>query len=82
MLQSCRINPNCTWCVLELPKNIVQSLPEPISKEDTNELSNLVDLIVATGSQNNIQRALQSGTPTLGVGVGNVPSIIDESARS
>ncbi len=62
------------------PKNIVQSLPEPISKEDTNELSNLVDLIVATGSQNNIQRALQSGTPTLGVGVGNVPSIIDESA--
>ena len=62
------------------PKNIVQSLTEPISKEDTNELSNLVDLIVATGSQNNIQRALQSGTPTLGVGVGNVPSIIDESA--
>ena len=63
------------------PKNIVQSLPEPISKEDTNELSNLVNLIVATGSQNNIQRALQSGTPTLGVGVGNVPSIIDESAN-
>ncbi|WP_435187394.1 acylating sulfoacetaldehyde dehydrogenase [Pseudothioglobus sp. nBUS_23] len=63
------------------PKNIVQSLLEPISKEDTNELSNLVDLIVATGSQNNIQRALQSGTPTLGVGVGNVPSIIDESAN-
>ena len=63
------------------PKNIVQSLPEPISKEDTNELSKLVDLIVATGSQNNIQMALQSGTPTLGVGVGNVPSIIDESAN-
>ncbi len=63
------------------PKNIVQSLPEPISKEDTNELSRLVDLIVATGSQNNIKRALQSGTPTLGVGVGNVPSIIDESAN-
>ncbi len=63
------------------PKNIVQSLPEPISKEDTNELSSLVDLIVATGSQNNIKRALQTGTPTLGVGVGNVPSIIDESAN-
>jgi len=62
------------------PKNLVQSLPEPITKDDTNDLSNLVDLIVATGSQNNIQRALQSGTPTLGVGVGNVPSIIDESA--
>ena len=62
------------------PKNIVQSLPEPISKDDTNELSGLVDLIVATGSQNNIKRAIQSGTPTLGVGVGNVPVIIDESA--
>jgi len=65
---------------VDAPKNIVQSLPEPISKDDTNELSNLVDLIVATGSQNNIKRAIQSGTPTLGVGVGNVPVIIDESA--
>ena len=63
------------------PTNIVQSLPEPISKNDTNELSSLVDLIVATGSQNNIKRATQSGTPTLGVGVGNVPSIVDESAN-
>ena len=63
------------------PKNIVQSLPEPISKDDTSELSKLVDLIVATGSQNNIQRALQSGTPTLGVGVGNVPAIVDDSAN-
>ena len=62
------------------PRNIVQSLPEPISKDDTNELSSLVDLIVATGSQNNIKRAIQSGTPALGVGVGNVPVIIDESA--
>ena len=62
------------------PESIVQSLPEPISKDDTNKLSELVDLIVATGSQNNIQRALQSGTPTFGVGVGNVPAIVDESA--
>jgi sulfoacetaldehyde dehydrogenase len=62
------------------PEGIVQLLPEPISKDDTNKLSKLVDLIVATGSQNNIQRALQSGTPTFGVGVGNVPAIVDESA--
>ena len=48
-----------------VPKNIVQSLPEPISKEDTNELSNLVDLIVATGSQNNIQRASKVGRQLL-----------------
>jgi acyl-CoA synthetase (AMP-forming)/AMP-acid ligase II/acyl-CoA reductase-like NAD-dependent aldehyde dehydrogenase len=62
------------------PEGIVQSLPEPITKDDTNKLSKLVDLIIATGSQNNIQRALQSGTPTFGVGVGNVPAIVDESA--
>ncbi|MCH2477842.1 MAG: hypothetical protein MK218_07815 [Gammaproteobacteria bacterium] len=58
----------------------MQSLSEPIDKKDTNELTKLVDLVVATGSQNNIKRAIQSGTPTLGVGVGNVPAIIDSSA--
>ena len=62
------------------PKDIVQSLSEPINKKDTNELTDLVDLVVATGSQNNIKRAIQSGTPTLGVGVGNVPAIVDSSA--
>jgi len=62
------------------PIEIVQSLSEPINKKDTNELTDLVDLVVATGSQNNIKRAIQSGTPTLGVGVGNVPAIVDSSA--
>ena len=62
------------------PPKLVQVLPEPITKENTNELTKLVDLVVATGSQNNIKRALQTGTPTLGVGVGNVPSIIDDTA--
>ena len=62
------------------PIDIVQSLSEPISKNNTNELTELVDLVVATGSQNNIKRAIQSGTPTLGVGVGNVPAIVDSSA--
>ena len=62
------------------PIDIVQSLSEPISKNDTIELTELVDLVVATGSQNNIKRAIQSGTPTLGVGVGNVPAIVDSSA--
>ena len=62
------------------PIDIVQSLSETISKDDTNELTNLVDLVVATGSQNNIKRAIQSGTTTLGVGVGNVPEIVDSSA--
>lgn len=63
------------------PIDLVQKLPAPISKEMTNELMEKVDLVVATGSQNNILRAVRTGTPTLGVGVGNAPSIIDESAN-
>lgn len=62
------------------PINLVQVLPNPITKENTIELTKQVDLVVATGSQNNILRSIQTGTPTLGVGVGNVPSIIDDSA--
>ena len=62
------------------PTNLVQVLPSPITKENTIELTKQVDLVIATGSQNNILRALQTGTPTIGVGVGNVPSIIDDSA--
>jgi sulfoacetaldehyde dehydrogenase len=38
------------------------------------------DLVVATGSQNNITAAYSSGTPAVGVGAGNVVSIVDESA--
>ena len=38
------------------------------------------DLVVATGSQNNVRAAYQSGTPALGVGAGNVAVIVDESA--
>ena len=33
-----------------------------------------------TGSQSNVRNAYMSGTPAIGVGAGNVPVIIDESA--
>ena len=62
------------------PIEIVQSLPTPISINETLQLIEAVDLVVATGSQDNIKKAIQTGTPTLGVGVGNVPSIIDSCA--
>ncbi len=39
-----------------------------------------VDLVVATGSQNNIRAAYSSGTPAVGVGQGNVAVIVDETA--
>jgi sulfoacetaldehyde dehydrogenase len=38
------------------------------------------DLVVATGSQNNVREAYHSGTPAIGVGLGNVPVVVDESA--
>jgi sulfoacetaldehyde dehydrogenase len=38
------------------------------------------DLVAATGSQSNIRAAYSSGTPAIGVGMGNVVSIVDVSA--
>ncbi len=62
------------------PLDLVQCLPAPITKDMTQELMRQADLVVATGSQNNIRSAYASGTPAFGVGAGNVASIIDLSA--
>ena len=55
-------------------------LPAPIDKQLTGELMRQCDLVVATGSQNNVRAAYSSGTPAIGVGGGNVPVIVDDSA--
>lgn len=62
-----------------LPADLVQMLPEA-SKAMTDALTKAVDLVVVTGSQNNVRAAYSSGTPAIGVGAGNVPVIIDDSA--
>ena len=62
------------------PTELVQKLPAPLSREATRELMTQVDLVVATGSQHNIRAAYSSGTPSIGVGKGNVAVIIDETA--
>jgi sulfoacetaldehyde dehydrogenase len=46
----------------------------------TAELMRLCDLVVVTGSQANVRQAYSSGTPAIGVGAGNVPVIVDETA--
>lgn len=46
----------------------------------TEQLVRQVDLAVVTGSQDNVRRAMRSGTVTIGVGAGNVPVIVDSSA--
>ena len=65
---------------VKAPRDLVQMLPSPITKDSTNELMRLADLVVATGSQSNIRAAYTCGTPAFGVGAGNVLVIIDEHA--
>lgn len=60
--------------------DLVQMVPAPGSKEKTQRLLEISDLIVVTGSQNNVRRAYTSGTPALAVGAGNVTVIVDETA--
>ena len=61
------------------PKNIIAWVDEP-----SVELSNLVmkeaDLILATGGPGMVKAAYSSGKPALGVGPGNTPAVIDDSA--
>ncbi len=63
-----------------LPPDLVQILPNPVTRETTNELMLQADLVVCTGSQKNVRQAYSSGKPALGVGLGNVPVVIDASA--
>ena len=62
------------------PEDLVQILPQPVSRNMTRLLMEQADLVVATGSQNNVRSAYRSGTPAIGVGAGNVPVIIDVNA--
>jgi sulfoacetaldehyde dehydrogenase len=62
------------------PRDLVQHLDAPVTKELTRELMRAADLVVATGSQSNVRAAYSSGTPAFGVGAGNVAVIIDASA--
>ena len=46
----------------------------------TNTLMKEADIILATGGPGMVKAAYSSGKPALGVGAGNTPAIIDESA--
>ena len=61
-------------------EHLIQKIPSPASKESTNKLKRSVDMVVVTGSEKNVSSAYRSGTPAIGVGVGNVAVIIDETA--
>lgn len=65
---------------INAPADLVQTLPQPVTKELSQELMKQADLVVVTGSQANVRAGYSSGTPALGVGAGNVAVIVDESA--
>ena len=64
----------------DAPIDLVQMLPQPVSKAMSEELMRQADLVVVTGSQANVHAGYSSGTPALGVGAGNVVVIVDEDA--
>ena len=61
------------------PEGILSWISSP-TLELTNELMRESDLILATGGPGMVNAAYSSGTPAVGVGPGNTPAIITESA--
>ena len=61
------------------PENIISWIDVP-SLELTNEVMKESDTILATGGPGMVKAAYSSGKPALGVGAGNTPVIIDDTA--
>ena len=61
------------------PEGIIRWIDVP-SLELTNLLMQEADCILATGGPGMVKAAYSSGKPALGVGAGNTPAIIDETA--
>lgn len=61
------------------PEGIISWIDVP-SLELTNYLMQNADIILATGGPGMVKSAYSSGKPALGVGAGNVPAVIDDSA--
>ncbi|MCI8724908.1 MAG: bifunctional acetaldehyde-CoA/alcohol dehydrogenase [Hungatella sp.] len=80
---------NCTIAAAKLvldaavkagaPENIIGWIDVP-SLELTQEVMKDADLILATGGPGMVHAAYSSGKPALGVGAGNTPVIIDDTA--
>ncbi len=61
------------------PEGIIRWIDVP-SLEMTNLLMKESDIILATGGPGMVKAAYSSGKPALGVGAGNTPAIIDDTA--
>ncbi|MDR2176472.1 MAG: bifunctional acetaldehyde-CoA/alcohol dehydrogenase [Treponema sp.] len=61
------------------PEGIIGWIDEP-GLELTNTVMKEADIILATGGPGMVKAAYSSGKPAIGVGSGNVPAVIDDSA--
>lgn len=61
------------------PENIIDWIDVP-SLEMTNLVMKEADIILATGGPGMVKAAYSSGKPAVGVGAGNTPAIIDDTA--
>ncbi|QOY59956.1 bifunctional acetaldehyde-CoA/alcohol dehydrogenase [Thermophilibacter immobilis] len=61
------------------PKGVIDWIDVP-TLDMTNELMRSADIILATGGPGMVSAAYSSGKPALGVGPGNTPAIIDDTA--
>lgn len=85
-------HPRAKKCTIEATKIILEAAVKAGAPEDiiswidvpSLELTNLLmkesDIILATGGPGMVKAAYSSGKPAIGVGAGNTPAIIDESA--
>ena len=85
-------HPRAKKCTIEAAKTVLEAAvkagaPEGIigwidvpSLELTNLVMREADLILATDGPGMVRAAYSSGKPALGVGAGNVPAVIDETA--
>lgn len=62
------------------PEGIIDWIDTP-SLELTSLVMSEADIILATGGPGMVKAAYSSGKPAIGVGAGNTPAIIDESAN-
>ena len=85
-------HPRAKKCTIEAAKIVLEAAvkagaPEGIiawidvpSLELTNTVMKEADIILATGGPGMVKAAYSSGKPALGVGAGNTPAVIDDSA--
>ena len=62
------------------PEDIIAWIDVP-SLEMTNLVMKEADIILATGGPGMVRSAYSSGKPAIGVGAGNTPAVIDDSAN-